>query len=390
MSKEKKLLKSSIKIILSFNIFTIITLLLITATISIIINQNSISSNGNGGMITDIGVAGVPQEYVNYFNEASTIFNIPNWCLAAVAKQESNFNPNSSYKGAYGIMQIQKVDPSTGKDLWLYLINNGLGAVYKSNGYSFSDSEEMWNIFLNDPKAQIYAGAYEIRYYANYVLYKKGYINKLDYNNNENMNLIDWNSEENNYEFRELLRRIFACYNGGPGYGMSVDLDNAQNDYPNKVFNYAMEFRSNGINGSGQVGDNETIEKAIEAGVKWVGKSPYVWGGGRTQADVDAGRFDCSSFVHYCFAEGGIQLGKRESVVTDSLVVMGEKININEIKRGDLIFFDTYKTNGHVGIWLGDNKFLHDGTSTGVTISEFKGYYVDKFNGVIRRVVKTN
>ena len=390
MSKEKKLLKSSIKIILSFNIFTIITLLLITATISIIINQNSISSNGNGGMITDIGVAGVPQEYVNYFNEASTIFNIPNWCLAAVAKQESNFNPNSSYKGAYGIMQIQKVDPSTGKDLWLYLINNGLGAVYKSNGYSFSDSEEMWDIFLTDPRVQIIAGAYEIRYYANYVLYKKGYINKLDYNNNENMNLIDWNSEENNYEFRELLRRIFACYNGGPGYGMSVDLDNAQNDYPNKVFNYAMEFRSNGINGSGQVGDNETIEKAIEAGVKWVGKSPYVWGGGRTQADVDAGRFDCSSFVHYCFAEGGIQLGKRESVVTDSLVVMGEKININEIKRGDLIFFDTYKTNGHVGIWLGDNKFLHDGTSTGVTISEFKGYYVDKFNGVIRRVVKTN
>ena len=54
MSKEKKLLKSGIKIILSFNIFTIITLLLITATISIIINQNSISSNGNGGMITDI------------------------------------------------------------------------------------------------------------------------------------------------------------------------------------------------------------------------------------------------------------------------------------------------------------------------------------------------
>lgn len=39
-------------------------------------------------MITDIGVAGVPQEYVNYFNEASTIFNIPNWCLAAVANKK--------------------------------------------------------------------------------------------------------------------------------------------------------------------------------------------------------------------------------------------------------------------------------------------------------------
>ena len=151
-----------------------------------------VSEINNSG--ADLESGGVPKEYIEYFNQASEVFNIPNWCLAAVAKQESNFNPNSSYKGAYGIMQIQKVDPSTGKDLWLYLINNGLGAVYKSNGYSFSDSEEMWNIFLNDPKAQIYAGAYEIRYYANYVLYKKGYINKLDYNNNENINLIDWNS----------------------------------------------------------------------------------------------------------------------------------------------------------------------------------------------------
>ena len=136
MSKEKKLLKNSIKIILSFNIVTIITLLIMTATISIIINQNSISNTGSGGMITDIGVAGVPQEYVNYFNEASTIFNIPNWCLAAVAKQESNFNPNTSYGGAYGIMQIQKIDPSSGKDLWKYLIDMGLGEIYLANGYT--------------------------------------------------------------------------------------------------------------------------------------------------------------------------------------------------------------------------------------------------------------
>ena len=215
MSKEKKLLKNSIKIILSFNIVTIITLLIMTATISIIINQNSISNTGSGGMITDIGVAGVPQEYVNYFNEASTIFNIPNWCLAAVAKQESNFNPNTSYGGAYGIMQIQKIDPSSGKDLWKYLIDMGLGEIYLANGYTFNDSEEMWNIFLNDPRAQIFAGAYEIRYYGNYVLYKQNKVPKLNYNNNENMDLVKWNSDENDSDFRETLRRIFACYNGG-------------------------------------------------------------------------------------------------------------------------------------------------------------------------------
>lgn len=383
MSKEKKLLKSSIKIILSFNIVTIITLLLITATISIIINQNSISNTGSGGMITDIGVAGVPQEYVNYFNEASTIFNIPNWCLAAVAKQESNFNPNTSYGGAYGIMQIQKVDPSSGKDLWKYLIDMGLGEIYLANGYTFNDSEEMWNIFLNDPRAQIFAGAYEIRYYGNYVLYKQNKVPKLNYNNNENMDLVKWNSDENDSDFRETLRRIFACYNGGPSYGMKVDLDNAQFNYPNKVFQYAMEFRNAGLNQS----SNQIIETVIEAGMKWVGKSPYVWGGGRTEADVIAGRFDCSSFVHYCYASAGIQLGDRASVVTFSLVNMGQKVDASEMRRGDLIFFDTYTVDGHIGIYLGDNKFLHDGTSTGVTVSELSGYYKDKFNGKVRRIV---
>lgn len=383
MSKEKKLLKNSIKIILSFNIVTIITLLLMTATISIIINQNSISNTGSGGMITDIGVAGVPQEYVNYFNEASIIFNIPNWCLAAVAKQESNFNPNTSYGGAYGIMQIQKVDPSSGKDLWKYLIDMGLGEIYLANGYTFNDSQEMWNIFLNDPRAQIFAGAYEIRYYGNYVLYKQNKVPKLNYNNNENMDLVKWNSDENDSDFRETLRRIFACYNGGPSYGMKVDLDNAQFNYPNKVFQYAMEFRNAGLEQS----SNRIIETAIEAGMKWVGKSPYVWGGGRTEADVIAGRFDCSSFVHYCYASAGIQLGDRASVVTFSLVNMGQKVDASEMRRGDLIFFDTYTVDGHIGIYLGDNKFLHDGTSTGVTVSELSGYYKEKFNGKVRRIV---
>lgn len=383
MSKEKKLLKNSIKIILSFNIVTIITLLLMTATISIIINQNSISNTGSGGMITDIGVAGVPQEYVSYFNEASTIFNIPNWCLAAVAKQESNFNPNTSYGGAYGIMQIQKVDPSSGKDLWKYLIDMGLGEIYLANGYTFNDSEEMWNIFLNDPRAQIFAGAYEIRYYGNYVLYKQNKVPKLNYNNNENIDLVKWNSDENDSDFRETLRRIFACYNGGPSYGMKVDLDNAQFNYPNKVFQYAMEFRNAGLNQS----SNQIIETVIEAGMKWVGKSPYVWGGGRTEADVIAGRFDCSSFVYYCYASAGIQLGDRASVVTFSLVNMGQKVDASEMRRGDLIFFDTYTVDGHIGIYLGDNKFLHDGTSTGVTVSELSGYYKEKFNGKVRRIV---
>ena len=385
LSKEKQLIKKAVKILASLNISMLITVLIIASITGAVIYQSNNNNTGNGGHITDIGALGVPLEQVEYFNEASVMFNIPNWVLAAVAKQESNFNPNASYGGAYGIMQKQKYDIATGSDLWAYLINLGLGDVYRSKGYEFTDSEEMWNIFLTDPRAQIIAGGYEIGYYVNYVLFRQDKINKLDYNNNENMDLIKWDRDEKDKDFKETLRRVFACYNGGGSYGMSVDLDKAQHDYPNKVFKYAMEFRSIGLNSSG----NEIIEKAIEAGMKWVGKSPYVWGGGRTQADVDAGRFDCSSFVHYMYASTGIQLGDRATVVTFSLVNMGREINRSDMKRGDMLFFDTYTKDGHIAVYLGEGKMIHDGPSNGVEVVDFNNpYWQRTFNGKVRRVVE--
>ncbi|BDU83409.1 NlpC/P60 family protein [Clostridium perfringens] len=333
---------------------------------------------------------GVPSEYIEYYNEASTLTGIPNWVLAGITKQESNFRNIASSDGAYGVMQQQRYD-FDGSDIYKYYLDLGLGDLYRSIGYEFETVDEIWEVFLNDIRLQIITGAYETRHYANYVLYKKNIAETLDYNSTENMKLIDWNADENDPTFREILRRIFACYNGGPGYGMKVDLDNAQNDYPNKVFKYAIEFRNSGLvnSGGGVVGDNETIETAINAGMQWVGKSPYVWGGGRTQADVDAGRFDCSSFVHYCYASAGIQLGDRASVVTFSLVKMGKAVEPSEMKRGDLIFFDTYTTDGHIGIYLGNGEFLHDGTTHGVWINNLnEPYWTRTFNGKVRRIIE--
>lgn len=333
---------------------------------------------------------GVPSEYIEYYNEASTLTGIPNWVLAGITKQESNFRNIASPDGAYGVMQQQRYD-FDGSDIYKYYLDLGLGDLYRSLGYEFNSVDEIWEVFLNDVRLQIITGAYETRHYANYVLYKKEIVETLDYNSTENMKLIDWNADENDPTFREILRRIFACYNGGPGYGMKVDLDNAQNDYPNKVFKYAIEFRNSGLvnSGGGAIGDNETIETAINAGMQWVGKSPYVWGGGRTQADVDAGRFDCSSFVHYCYASAGIQLGDRASAVTFSLVKMGKAVEPSEMKRGDLIFFDTYTTDGHIAIYLGNGEFLHDGTTHGVWINNLnEPYWTRTFNGKVRRIIE--
>ncbi|MBS5928689.1 MAG: glucosaminidase domain-containing protein [Clostridium sp.] len=135
---------------------------------------------------------------------------------------------------------------------------------------------------------------------------------------------------------------------------------------------------------------NKVVERAITTGMSIVGKSPYVFGGGRNPQDIAALKFDCSSFVHWCYANGGLNLGDYKSVVTFSLVTMGKEIAPEDMKRGDLIFFNTEGVaNNHVGIYLGDNKFLHDAEPNGVWINSLdEGYWKNAFNGNVRRVVE--
>lgn len=350
-----------------------------------------LSSNNGNSFNTNLIANGCPEELVEYFNTVSQMFNVPNWVLAAVAKKESSFNPDAVGGGAYGLMQLQRYD-ADGSDLWKGAMRAGLDDMYKNANYYYDSYDEMWNIYLEDPEAQIIGGAFWIRYYANYVLYKKEIVEHLDYNNSENMKIINWNSDEDDEEFKEVLRRIFACYNGGPSYGFKVDLDEAQNNYPNDVFRFAMEFRGEGIlvdNSDDMIGDDETIEEAINSGMEWVGKSPYKWGGGRTEEDIENGIFDCSSFVHYCYSKAGIELGSVGSVTTYTLINLGEKVDKEDIQRGDIIFFNTTGENSHVAIYLGNNKFLHDGTTNGVSIASLdNSYYANAFNGEVRRIVE--
>lgn len=361
-----------------------IALIIIAATIIIMVTSGSRFGSGGYGMGN---LEGVPEEYQKYFYEASDMYGIPAWVLAGIAKQESGFDPNCAYGGAYGIMQVQKYDSATGKDLWAWLLSIGMDEFYRQAGYSVTSSEALWSIFLRDPRAQIIGGSYEILYYSNYVLAKQGKANKFEANNVENMKLINWNANENDSDFRDTLRRIFACYNGGPGYGMSVDLDNARFNYPNKVFQYAMEFRANDLVISIPGGNNATVETAIAFGQKWIGKADYVWGGGRNDNDIRIGHFDCSSFVTACFNQAGLNLPKGGN--TDTLVKLGQRVSPSQMKRGDVVFFDTYKVYGHVGIYLGNGKFIHCSSSKDtVVISDLStGYFKQKFNSNVRRLI---
>jgi len=119
----------------------------------------------------------------------------------------------------------------------------------------------------------------------------------------------------------------------------------------------------------------------------------YLWGG-TTPEILDAtgkyvsGGFDCSGFVQYTFKHFGINLPR----TTMDQINIGISIKINDLKNGDLVFFMTnpdlaYQVS-HVGIYIGNNKFIHSPkTGDVIKTSELTGYYKKKFV-IGKRIIK--
>jgi peptidoglycan hydrolase CwlO-like protein len=129
---------------------------------------------------------------------------------------------------------------------------------------------------------------------------------------------------------------------------------------------------------------NETVKSLISEGLKYVGNSVYVFGGGRNEYDIANGRFDCSAFVSWAFTQVDIKIGASTEVLKNT----GTPVSVGEMLPGDLVFFDTYKKDGHIGIYLGAGKFLGSQSSTGVAIADMtNGYWLEKFNGRVNRII---
>ena len=129
---------------------------------------------------------------------------------------------------------------------------------------------------------------------------------------------------------------------------------------------------------------NKTVENLITEGLKYIGNSVYVFGGGRNEHDITNGRFDCSAFVSWAFSQVDINIGAS----TEALKNTGTAVSVEEMLPGDLVFFDTYKIDGHVGIYLGAGMFLGSQSSTGVAIADMtNGYWLEKFNGRVNRII---
>lgn len=107
--------------------------------------------------------------------------------------------------------------------------------------------------------------------------------------------------------------------------------------------------------------------------------TPYKFGG----ISPETG-FDCSGFVRYVFNQAAnltLPHGAR------AISQLGKSIPVDQLQPGDLVFFNTLKKSfSHVGIYLGDGRFIHAPSSGGGVdiVNMNDAYWTKRFNGARR------
>jgi cell wall-associated NlpC family hydrolase len=99
--------------------------------------------------------------------------------------------------------------------------------------------------------------------------------------------------------------------------------------------------------------------------------------------------FDCSGLVAHVFREAyGIELPHNARAQSE----MGMRVSLSELRAGDLVFYNTLnRPFSHVGIYLGDGRFVHaPKTGAQVRVEPIGGkYWMRRFDGA-RRIQRTS
>lgn len=97
--------------------------------------------------------------------------------------------------------------------------------------------------------------------------------------------------------------------------------------------------------------NSSTVNSIISTATSLVG-IPYVWGGATTRG------FDCSGYIYYVYNKAGVSVPRTNTTGLDA-----RSYDVSKPQVGDLVFFkNTYRQGiSHVGIYMGNNKFIHAG-----------------------------
>jgi len=127
---------------------------------------------------------------------------------------------------------------------------------------------------------------------------------------------------------------------------------------------------------------SERDKQKLLADAKMFKGGRYIWGGTTPKG------FDCSGYVQYLYKKNNISLPRTAWAQSQK----GEAVEVENLQKGDLLFFLTDKSRGipvtHVGIYIGHGEFIHAASKKqGIIISPLThGSYAKKFVSA-RRVI---
>lgn len=302
-----------------------------------------------------------PGDFRDLYEKAAEAFGVDWWIVASIHGQETTYSqnpvatsPNGNSVGARGHFQFM---PRTWAG-WGFKGDSNSSVTTSGNIIGSFDFTDLGNI----------------KKYGGY---------GVDANSNGKASPLE--IEDAAFTASKYLKASGYQKDNEKNIKKAIHAYNHSTQYVNEVYNRGIMFRDGQGLDNIPGGDGGGDQNLVSVGNRWIGHSTYVFGGGRTASDIARGRFDCSSFIYWAYKQTGRSIGSGGN--TDTLKVMGKRVSMSEAQPGDIVFFDTYKIDGHVGIYVGNGKFIGCQSSTGVAIANFTtGYWKSKFAGHIRRI----
>ncbi|MBZ9731456.1 NlpC/P60 family protein [Salegentibacter sp. JZCK2] len=224
-----------------------------------------------------------------------------------------------------------------------------------------------------------------------YIQTPEGYLAWVDYGGIQNM------TEEEFSEWKDTDKLIFTEPNGNAYTvansksqtvsdlvaGNILELLSEQNnfyrvEYPNgkKAFvekAYAQPYRD------WVVSLDQTEEDLVATSKKLMGL-PYLWGGTSPKG------VDCSGYTKTIFFLNGMVIPRDASQQIHTGEVVDTENNFENLQKGDLLFFGKPATDStserviHVGMWIGDNKFIHSMGEVHISNFDTEAEDFDEYN----------
>ena len=169
-----------------------------------------------------------------------------------------------------------------------------------------------------------------------------------------------------------------VTYNGKTGYvhpdyiSFSVTEGTSSNSGSSSANNSSSETIVPSANAVAYTGTSEKRAEVLEYAAQFLG-TPYVYGGSTPSG------FDCSGFTSYVFANTVGTIPR----VAQSQFDATTRVSLEDLEPGDLVFFGSSPSSiSHVGIYVGDDTFIHSPhTGEVVKYESLSGTYLTRFQG---------